>query len=278
MSLSEKATLVQAMKTLPEILIAHYELHGRDLPWRQAEADGTFSPYKILVSEIMLQQTQVDRVIPKYVAFIKQFPDVYTLAVASRADVLLAWSGLGYNRRAKFLHEAAKVIYQDEFPRTTEGLVALPGVGHNTAAAILTYAFDELHAFVETNVRTVYIQHYFADRLTVHDKEIYEVLESDMRLSGLSPRIFMWAVMDYGSMLKRQGNRIARRSKQYAKQTAFAGSKRQLRGEILRHLQTPKTLDALHTMIGDKRLETVLAELRDERLVSIQNGHYVLGD
>ena len=125
----------------------------RDMPWR----DDT-RPYYVLVSELMLQQTQVDRVIPKFDAFITRFPDEAALAAASLADVLTLWSGLGYNRRAKYLHDAAKMImaeFSGIFPTTYDELVKLPGVGPNTAGAIMTYAYNQPVVFIETNVRTV---------------------------------------------------------------------------------------------------------------------------
>lgn len=130
----------------------------RPMPWREDTR-----PYYVLVSEIMLQQTQVERVIIKFEAFIQQFPDVVTLANAPLSAVLTAWSGLGYNRRAKFLHEAAKMVVREfggEFPTTHSELVALPGVGTNTAGAILAYSFNIPVSFIETNVRTVYFYHF----------------------------------------------------------------------------------------------------------------------
>jgi A/G-specific adenine glycosylase len=139
----------------------------RDMPWRRDTR-----PYYVLVSEIMLQQTQVDRVIPKFEAFIAAFPTVRSLAEASLADVLTLWSGLGYNRRAKFLHEAAKKIegeFNGVFPETPEALMSLPGVGVNTAGAIGAYSFNQPAIFIETNVRTVYFHHFFEDQVAVTD-------------------------------------------------------------------------------------------------------------
>ena len=130
----------------------------RDMPWRQDTR-----PYYVLVSELMLQQTQVDRVIPKFLAFITQFPDEKVLAGALLADVLKQWQGLGYNRRAKFLYESAKaVVVLGAFPDDEAGLLKLPGVGKNTAGAILAYAYNQPGLFIETNIRAVYIHHFFA--------------------------------------------------------------------------------------------------------------------
>jgi A/G-specific adenine glycosylase len=195
----------------------------RDMPWRQDTR-----PYYVLVSEMMLQQTQVDRVIPKFDAFVAAFPDEKALAKASLADVLKLWQGLGYNRRAKFLHEAAKqIVTRGGFPDDEAGLVSLPGVGKNTAGAILTYAYNTPAVFIETNVRAVYIHHFFDDGALVDDSDIRELLEKT--LDRDDPRTFYWSLMDYGSWLKRQGVR-ASRSKQYKKQSPLRGSVREVRG------------------------------------------------
>lgn len=132
----------------------------RPMPWREDTR-----PYYVLVSEIMLQQTQVERVIPKFEAFIDKFPSTKELAKASLADVLTMWSGLGYNRRAKFLHEAAQMIENEfggTFPDALQELVKLPGVGVNTAGAIVAYSFNQPVSFIETNVRTVYFYQFHA--------------------------------------------------------------------------------------------------------------------
>src|SRR6185437_9030478 len=146
-------------------LTAYYEAHGRhDLPWRLPAPDGSFDPYKILVSEVMLQQTQVGRVLPKYQQFLSRFPDVKSLATAPLGDVLKMWNGLGYNRRAKFLWLAAQKIvdgFGGVFPSDVQQLELLPGVGANTAGAIRVYAFNKPAIFIETNIRTVYIHHFF---------------------------------------------------------------------------------------------------------------------
>jgi A/G-specific adenine glycosylase len=182
-----------------EILWKFYAQSGRgSLPWRQPEPDDSFDPYKIMVSELMLQQTQVARVIPKYQSFLEQFPDVQSLAMADLSDVLRVWQGLGYNRRAKFLWQAAGAIdVLGNFPTTYEELVKLPGIGSNTAGAILAYACNQPVVFVETNVRTVYIHHFFADRIDIHDREILSLV--GQTLDREHPREFYWAVMDYGS-------------------------------------------------------------------------------
>lgn len=202
----------------------------RDMPWRQDT-----QPYYVLVSELMLQQTQVERVKPKFTAFIEAFPDERALASASLAEVLVLWQGLGYNRRAKFLHEAAKsVVIRGAFPSTEKDLLALPGVGKNTAGAIRAYAYNQPALFIETNVRTVYFHHFFADGELVDDRQIMSLLEAT--LDKEAPREFYWALMDYGTYLKRSGVGRITQSRHYKKQSALKGSVREVRGQIIRQL------------------------------------------
>jgi A/G-specific adenine glycosylase len=130
-----------------ELLLAWYDEHGRDLPWRR-----TRDPYAILVSEVMLQQTQVDRVIPRYDAWLERWPTVESLAAASTAEVIVAWQGLGYNRRAVNLHRTAIQVAEHGWP---DDLTELPGVGPYTAAAVGNFAFGRDVLPVDTNVRRV---------------------------------------------------------------------------------------------------------------------------
>jgi A/G-specific adenine glycosylase len=260
-----------------QVLHGYYVSHGRhDLPWRQAEPDGTFDPYRILVSEIMLQQTQVARVIPKFHDFSRQFPSVDALADAPLGDVLVAWQGLGYNRRAKFLWQAAQMVVRDfggQLPRDQESLEMLPGVGHNTAGAIMAYAFNESAVFVETNIRTVYIHHFFRDESGVADAEILPLLEQT--LDAQKPRVFYWALMDYGSFLKQTVGNLSRASTAYARQSKFHGSLRQLRGKALRELAaSAKTEQELLGALDDERATDVLSSLEREGLVRRAAGRY----
>lgn len=244
----------------------YYHDRQRDLPWRQPEADGSFDPYKIMVSEVMLQQTQVSRVIPKYEMFLVKFPSAQVLAKAQLADVLRVWSGLGYNRRAKFLWQAAQVI-DGTFPDTIRGLSALPGVGVNTAGAIMAYAFNQPVVFIETNIRTVYIHHFFTDRTDVHDKELVPLIEAT--LDAENPREWYWALMDYGVFLKNTVGNASRGSRHYTKQSTFQGSKRQIRGEVLRQLNYgPMEMSEIRARISDERVDEVLHELSKELLIS----------
>lgn len=220
----------------------------RDMPWRRDTR-----PYYILVSELMLQQTQVARVLPKFETFITKFPDEKALAQASLADVLVLWSGLGYNRRARFLLEAARMVCQElngVFPTTIEQLQQLPGVGKNTAGAIAAYAYNQPVYFIETNIRTVYIHHFFANRTAIDDSMILKVLAKTV--PSEHPRIFYWALMDYGAWLKASGMRHNAKSKYYKKQSPLAGSVRQVRGQIVRELlQAPTSITKLQKMYSD---------------------------
>jgi A/G-specific adenine glycosylase len=204
----------------------------RTMPWREDTR-----PYYVLVSELMLQQTQVDRVIPKFEAFIERFPDVASLATAPLADVLTLWSGLGYNRRAKFLHESAKKImseFQGNFPETKAELLLLPGVGEGTSGAILAYAFNQPVVFIETNVRTVYFYHFFTEGEKVSDAELAVLVEETLDYEH--PREFYWALMDYGTRLKKNGAGKITQSKHYKRQSALKGSVREIRGQIVHRL------------------------------------------
>ncbi|HEX8227441.1 MAG TPA: hypothetical protein VF572_06250 [Candidatus Saccharimonadales bacterium] len=262
-----------------ETLQRFYEEQGRhDMSWRQPQPDGSFDPYKILVSELMLQQTQVSRVEPKYAAFLRAFPTAGALAGAPLGDVLVLWSGLGYNRRAKFLWQAARYVTQvcgGDFPRTLAGLQRLPGVGPNTAGAIMAYAFNEPVIYVETNIRTVIIHHFFADADSVTDAQIRDVLAAVV--TGLGPREFYWAMMDYGAFLKKSVGNPNKLSASYTRQSAFHGSRRQLRGMVLRLLaERPHMGAELLRALDDERAEGVLADLLKEEMILSDGGWYRL--
>jgi A/G-specific adenine glycosylase len=273
---------------IPELyarLISHYIDQKRTMPWREPRADGTFDPYAIMVSELMLQQTQVSRVIPKFVAFISRFPNIQSLAHARLADVLQLWSGLGYNRRAKYLWETARMIERDfggNLPGSIDELKKLPGVGINTAGAILAYAFNQPVGFIETNIRTVFIHHFFADSDKVADTELLPLVNALLQLwlsqSGHGSREYYWALMDYGTHLKTTAGNSARRSKAYAKQSRFQGSKRQVRGAVLRALAAgPLPRTELERQINDSRFAAVCEELLIEGLINQQGPKLYLG-
>lgn len=236
----------------------------RDMPWRQDTR-----PYYVLVSELMLQQTQVSRVIPKFEAFIQAFPDEKVLSSASLADVLRLWQGLGYNRRAKYLHEAAKMIVaRGEFPDTYEGLIKLSGVGKNTAGAILAYSYNHPSIFIETNIRTVYLHYFFQDGEVVDDRQLLELLAET--IDKISPREWYWALMDYGSWLKKQGMGRLAQSRQYKKQAPLKGSVREVRGRIIKALSYKDMSRSVlrEAVLADDRFDVALNGLLQDGLVS----------
>ena len=145
---------MKEIEKIQEAVLCWYEKNGRKLPWRE-----TTDPYKILVSEMMLQQTQVDRVIPKYNAFLEEFPTTQTLATAATADVLRMWSGLGYNRRALYLQKCARAIEAEHkgiFPEKENELQELPGIGPYTRAAVVSFAFNKNIAVIDVNIELLY--------------------------------------------------------------------------------------------------------------------------
>lgn len=238
-----------------------YREHGRhDLPWRKTQ-----DPYRILVSEIMLQQTQVERVMPFYRAFISRFPTAGKLAAAPLSEVLMAWQGLGYNRRAKMLHQAAHGLKAVRFGRLAgekliSALQSLPGVGPYTARAVAAFAFNADVTFVETNIRTLVIHHFFPRREKVSDAEIDAVLVRVLPKSR--SREWYSALMDYGAHLKRTGVSHNAKSAGYAKQSKFTGSLREARGAILRELSKGVRAEKrLVGLLGDDRQEQLRAAL-----------------
>jgi A/G-specific adenine glycosylase len=228
----------------------------------------------------MLQQTQVDRVVPLYKSFIKKFPTAKKLAAASLADVLKSWQGLGYNRRAKMLHAAANKLAISRSNLDIAGLEELPGVGPYTARAVAAFAYNQDSVVIETNIRTVIIHHFFADAEKVPDTEIESVLSSVLP-KGKS-REWYSALMDYGAYLKRSGISHNKRSSGYAKQVAFAGSLREVRGAILRELAKGSAPRArLYKLFGKDREEQVtqaLGALSKEGMLVYAKGRYALAD
>ncbi len=244
------------------------------MPWRF-----TRSPYRVLVSELMLQQTGIARVMTKYGAFLKSFPTMQKLAQAGVAEVLAAWKGLGYNRRALALLRTAGIICREHggrLPRTLAELEALPGIGHATAAAVLVYAFNLPIAFIETNVRRVYLHFYFPGQIAVTDSRIMPLVESTMDRGN--PREWFYALMDYGAMLAAKDRDANKRSARYRKQPAFEGSVRQLRGRILEAILSLRsaTKAQIARALGnaDARLDAALDQLVREGFLQASRGRF----
>ncbi len=232
------------------------------MPWRE---EPTF--YHVLVSELMLQQTQVDRVRLKFAEFMQAFPTIESLAHAPLSNVLVVWQGLGYNRRAKYLHEAARYVVMNGIPNTREELIKLPGVGTNTAGAIMNYVYEVPTVFIETNIRSVYFHHFFADSQDISDKELYEYVEKT--IDHESPREWFYALMDYGTFLKKAGSGRLDTSRHYKKQSKLKGSVREIRGEIVRVLTSGPLLEAdlMRQVTVDDRYEKALTGLMQDGLI-----------
>lgn len=272
-----------------ELIWDYYRHHRRDLAWRE-----TTDPYAIYVSEVMLQQTQVDRVKPKYESFLERFPDFGSLAAAHLSEVITEWSGLGYNRRAKFLKQAAEIIlrqHKGKVPNTPKDLIALPGIGAGTVGSLLAFVHEQPFAFIETNIRRVYIHHFFdtagvtlsgveGSSVGVHDKDILPIVAQT--LDRANPREWYYALMDYGSHLAKQVVNPNRHSKHYSRQSKFEGSLRQGRGIVLRELATgakkQKSLTRLLAQSGflDEHITRIYSDLIREGFIVQQRNSYRL--
>ncbi len=241
----QTATIQQFQKWV----YSFFEKYGKQYPWRLSS-----DPYQILVSEFMLQQTQTERVIPKFIDFIERFPTVLHLAAAKQNEVLQLWQGLGYNRRALFLHQTAYFIqkkHHGQIPKKQDLLTALPGIGSYTAAAIQAFAFNIPSVVIETNIRTVYIYHFFTQndihmqksnslKRKIPDEDLLPLIEQTLDIHN--PRKWYNSLMDYGAHIKKKHTNPSKRSKQHTVQTPFIGSNRQIRGAIIRQLTQFDTL------------------------------------
>ena len=257
----------QAVCAFKQVIWDYYAANRRDFPWRYVE-----DPYHVVVSEIMLQQTQTFRVEPKFKQFIERFPTWAYLASASWPDVLLAWQGLGYNSRAKRLHEIAKRVvseFNGNVPDAPDILVTFPGIGPNTAGSICAFAYNKPTIFVETNIRAVFIHHFFPCKDKINDKLILPLVEAT--LDHVDPRSWYYALMDYGVFLKRQAGNPTRRSTHYSRQSKFEGSDRQIRSMILKQLLVARKIhkDVLIASIDrePERVLRILQDLCDEKLI-----------
>lgn len=257
-----------AIRSFRNTVYDYYHKHGRhDLPWRK-----TADPYHILVSEIMLQQTQVPRVISKYIRFVEQFGTIESLAKSSTKDVLEVWQGLGYNRRALMLQKMAVDIvnrFERKVPQTEDDLLTLPGIGPYTASAVMAFAFNKPSIVIDTNIRSVMIHHFFRDRMNVTDREVRPVVIST--LDRNHPRTWYSALMDYGVHLKSSGDNPGRKSAHHTRQSPFAGSDRQIRGKILRLLvdndcmSYEKILETLDE--PEQRMRIIISKLVSEGFI-----------
>lgn len=265
-------------KEFQKLIWGHYKKSGRhDLAWRK-----TTDVYAIMVSEIMLQQTQVSRVLEKYNQWMNHFPTPEALAASRLQDVLLIWKGLGYPRRAKYLYEIAQMVARGEILLganiTPDYLDALPGIGPYTARAIYTFSQNKKAVFIETNIRTIYIHHFFKDTITVSDAELLVCIEETLPRTMF--REWYWALMDYGSFIKQSGIRINNRSLHYRKQSPFKGSMREVRSSIL-HILTISNKsrvfeDFLKLPFSHLQIQKAVDSLLSDGLIQIKRGRYII--
>lgn len=296
------------IKHIQSTLLSWYEEKGRRLPWRQTRV-----AYRILVSEIMLQQTQVDRVIEYYKRFLKMFPTVKALAEAKTSDVITAWAGLGYNRRALFLQRTAQAVrerHAGRFPQDLDALKALPGVGDYTARAILSFAFGKPVPMMDTNHRRFYGRLFFGKEIP-KDKDLLvfaEALFADLNMDDGSTRSYDWnqALMDFGSAiclskepqcgicplqqycqtypLVQSGEwqkMQAVKKKNKKKVIPFKDTDRYIRGRIVDLLRQKEhiSLNAAQKAFADvekTRFDKIIAKLNDDGLIKIEKNRMML--
>ncbi len=269
----------------------------RDFAWRR-----THDPYAVLVSEVMLQQTQVSRVESRFDVWLTDFPTLEALAAAPLEAVLESWQGLGYNRRAIALKRAAEQVVDDSTPAglgpTTRpadeaALRARPGIGPATAAGVLAFAFGQPSVYLETNVRTVFLHELFADRDGVPDSEIVPLVAGSIEEAvrqGVSAREWYYALLDYGAHLKRTLPNPSRRSAHHTRQSRFEGSRRQKRAWLLRAVMAgpgDSAEDLAHALSASERsagrdsvpaddVAGILAALAREGFVAERDGGWFI--
>ena len=266
----------QQILEFKQVIFPYYHEKARDLPWRKTD-----DPYAILVSEVMLQQTQVPRVIEKYKAWIRRFPTHFDLAKESMSTILPYWTGLGHNRRALYLKQCADEIvknYHGIFPTSPEALRKLPGIGPYTSQSVCVFAYDQPHSLIETNVRTIYIHHFFSNQEAVDDADLLPLVEQTMDRDN--PRMWFNALMDYGTYLKEQVPNPSRKSSIYVKQSPLKGSVREVRGWILKQLSMKSDLPLVaiqtHFDNDDSRIYKAISGLIKDGLIIDQNGRLLL--
>jgi A/G-specific adenine glycosylase len=253
-----------------------YKKNRREMPWRNNP-----DPYCVLISEIMLQQTQVDRVRIKYAEFLEKFPTFEALAAAPQSAVIAAWQGLGYNRRALMLKRLSERVvdeHKGSLPNDRTTLLALPGIGPATAGSLSAFAFNLPVPFIETNIRRVFIYHFFPKSRAVPDENIMKLVAKTLPQDN--SREWYYALMDYGTYLAKMVPNPNRKSKIYTKQSKFEGSDRQIRGEILRRLLAEKKYEPKKLMrdisCEKERFDSIIKKLVTEGFIVENAGVYSL--
>lgn len=273
----QKSKLPLKIQKFQKTILNWYKTHNRDyLPWRQ-----TRNPYHILVSEVMLQQTQVSRVLQKYPEFLKEFPTIHDLASTPLEKILRMWQGMGYNRRALYLKRSAGEVvksYGGKIPSDPALLQKLPGIGNYTSGAIASFAFDKPVVFLDTNIRKVLIHFFFSkSKKKIADKEI--LAAADKTFYKRNPRTWHYALMDYGALELAGTKGNLEKAKAYHKQSPFYGSTRYFRSKIVRHLlERPLKQEALMNILKEDRffspqidISMLLEKLQKERLIIKSN-------
>jgi A/G-specific adenine glycosylase len=255
-----------------------YNTNKRLLRWRE-----DINPYYILVSEFMLQQTQVTRVIDFFDRFIATLPTIFDLASASQETMLSLWSGLGYNRRALYLRDAARIIcheYNGIMPQDFQLLLKIKGLGEYTARAIVTYSYNIPLIFIETNIRSVlfiYFQKQLINHNNIHDNDLKEIIEQ--LIDKKNSRDWYYALMDWGTHLKKiHKDKHLQKSHSFKQQSVFQNSFRQIRGKIIKLLLEQKvlTLDELLSICNDHRTPACLESLMKENFIIVENNKVVI--
>ena len=260
------------LDTFIDTVLAEGRTHYRDFAWRQ-----TTDAYAVLVSEIMLQQTQTIRVERYFDSWMLHFPTVDALAAASLSDVLEEWQGLGYNRRVLALKKTADILSESWaglVPTDLADLQALPGIGPATAAGVLAFAYDVPAVYLETNVRTVLLHEFYPEEEDVSDRSLRELLtQITLRVEdrGQSARTWNYALLDYGAALKKAHPNPSRRSRHHNKQSAYEGSRRQKRARLLETVlarpgQSTQELAELFSY-DEKLTKSILTDLANEGFI-----------
>jgi len=265
----------EVIKPFQNIIYSYFKQYGRDFPFRDE-----ISPYNVVISEMMLQQTQTNRVVEKFQQFIQKFPDFQSLASASLNDVLKVWQGLGYNRRAMALKKIAEKVvteFDGILPADVEILKTFPQIGHNTASSIVAFAFNMPTFFIEVNIRRVYTYFFFPGTSSIEDKVIMPIVRKTLDRSNV--RKWYYALMDFGVMLKKTHPELNKRSAHYRKQykrsahyrkqLKFKGSNREIRGKILKLLITRSNLTEVEI---SKELEINSNKLKEIMNLLIKEG------
>jgi len=257
----------EVIRTFQNIIYSYFNQYGRDFPFRNE-----INPYNVVISEIMLQQTQTNRVVEKFQQFIQKFPDFQSLANAPLNEVLKVWQGLGYNRRAVALKKIAERVvneFDGILPADIDILKSFPQIGHNTASSIVAFAFNMPTFFIEVNIRRVYIYYFFPGKSSITDSVIVPIVRKTLDSSNV--RKWYYALTDYGVMLKKTHPELNKRSAHYRKQAKFKGSNREVRGKILKLLIASSSLTEVEIFkelkINSKKLKEILNLLIKEGFI-----------